>query len=209
MPPPFQDGLEAANLLIQPAFELTQACKYLDCMESLPLGCNIGYKEIVSVLSDCITSSKVYRDSSNDRLAVRMQSYFEVMDVSEACHQTVFLSWKFEKFGCATVALAAVSLVLKNSLSSFIKICEKLVSNVQSSKKFLEKLCSILNKYNLPLLLFFASDVNFSLEKNIVSLKWLSAKRKALKKNLFEKFDGKLRHQQRRKKQEVPTLTKY
>ena len=182
MPPPFQDGLEAANLLIQPAFELTQACKYLDCTESLPLGCNIGYKEIVSVLSDCITSSKVYRDSSNDHLAVRMQSYFEVMDISEVCHQTVLLSWKF---GCTTIALAAVSLVLKNSLSSFIKICEKLVSNVQSSKKFLEKLCSILNKYNQPLLLFFASDVNFSLEKDIVSLKWLSAKRKALKKILF------------------------
>ena len=189
---PFQDDLFAPNLQTQRPFGLMKVCEYLDCMGTL--GFNIEYKDIVDVLFDCITSSKAYRDSSMDHFSLRMQSYYELLDVCEISHQRVFISRKFEKFGCATLALAAVRLTLKNSLSSFVEICKELVSNIKASKKFLKKLCLFLNKYNQPLLLFFVSDVNFSLENEVVSLKWFSAKRTALKKILLEKFYGKLRH---------------
>ena len=124
-------------------------------------------------------------------LAVRLQSYEEVLDICEFCYQVVLVSWRLDECGYATLALAAVRLTLKNSLSSFIQICSRLLTNIKSSSKFMAKLCSFMNKHNQTYLLFFVSDTEFSLENKVMSYQWLSAKREILESMLLEKLQGK------------------
>ena len=181
--------LSTLNLLNKPVFRLIKLVRSLD--NRCDQGFDVNYKDIITVIVNHVTSFNVYYDCSVDHLAVRLQIYEEVLDICEFSYQIALGSWRLNGCGCATLALAAVRLTLKNSLSSFIQICSRLLTNIKSSSKFMAKLCSFMNKHNQTYLLFFVSDTEFSQENNVMSYQWLSAKREVLESILVEKLQGK------------------
>ena len=182
-------ALSTLNLLNKPVFHLLQLIRRLN--DRGDQGFDVNYKYIITAIVDHVTSFNVYHDCSVDHLAVRLQSYEEVLDICEFSYEIALGSCRLNECGCATLALAAVRLTLKNSLSSFIQICSRLLTNIKSSSKFMAKLCSFMNKHNQTYLLFFVSDTEFSQENKVMSYHWLAAKREVLESILLEKLQGK------------------
>ena len=173
----------------QRVFDLPQVVRRLDIRGDQ--GFDVNYKDIVTAIVNHVTSFSDYYDCSVDYFATALQLYEEVLDICEFCNRLVLGNWRLDECGCATLALAAVRLTLKNSLLSFIQICRQLLTNVRTSSKFMAKLCLFMNYHNQTYLLFFVSDTEFSLENDVMSYQWLSAKREVLESMLLEKFHGK------------------
>ena len=173
----------------QLVFDLPQVVRRLDIRGDQ--GFDVNYKDIVTAIVNHTTSISDFYDWSVDYFATALQLYEEVLDICEFCNRLVLGNWRLNECGCATLALAAVRLTLKNSLLSFIQLCRQLLTNVRTSSKFMAKLCSFMNHHNQTYLLFFVSDTEFSLENNVMSYQWLSAKREVLESMLLEKLHGK------------------
>ena len=173
----------------QRVFDLPLVVRRLDIRGDQ--GFDVNYKDIVTAIVNHVTSISDFYDWSVDYFATALQLYEEVLDICEFCNRLVLGNWRLDECGCATLALAAVRLTLKNSLLSFIQICRQLLTNVRTSSKFMAKLCSFMNKHNQTYLLFFVSDTEFSLENDVMSYQWLSAKREVLESILLEKLHGK------------------
>ena len=152
----------------QRVFDLPLVVRRLDVRGDQ--GFDVNYKDIVTAIVNHVTSFSDFYDWSVDYVATALQLYEEVLDICEFCNRLVLGNWRLDECGCATLALAAVRLTLKNSLLSFIQICRQLLTNVRTSSKFMAKLCSFMNNHNQTYLLFFVSDTEFSLENDVSSM---------------------------------------